>query len=218
MERDLLQLLSFLCFITEIPCHTPHSSFVSMATGWVLSSTGPPSPSLTITHSPDLNSLQLMEDNSNYAIKVLRSDLNTEGITGEFFIKCLKHLAVILSRDRENLEDSRPSNSALLECEEVMPLSLSEIIKDSSALHVTAALCESLSDGVLGEAPLPSLLESCGDILASHARVLDRHHGNVSISVVQECPYEERIVGGLVSLNIVIGLMSAVLVGTKQVS
>lgn len=186
-------------------------------------------------------------------IRLLQTDLNSDGVAGTFFTECLNHLAGLVSQntkegqkgdsnsdDQENAkarhysnlkdltlskaddsklsDNSQASSSVLLECEGLMPISLSELTDVASTLFITAALCEYMSEEVIEQAHLPSLLGACATILNSHARVLRAREEMGGVSVLQDDVGGEELVGGSVSLNLVFGLLSAVLSGARRVS
>ena len=92
---------------------------------------------------------------------------------------CLKHLNTVISKKvvggiggSSKRKDSNfnpfphkiASSSALLECEDVLPMNTDEVAHVAAILHITAALCEFMSEKVLSQSHLPSLLAACRDI------------------------------------------------------
>ena len=173
-------------------------------------------------------------------MELLQTGLNSEGLIGEFFVKCLSHFNSMVTggpstgstgvhgstdscsntHGLDHAPVSPPSSSALLACEATLPASSAEVCNGAALLHTIAALCEHMSDSVLSQSHLPSLLAACGDTLACHAKALEgeRGEGEVRFSSREPAAFEERVVGGAVSLNIVFGLLSAVLAGARKVS
>ncbi len=162
-------------------------------------------------------------------MRLLQSDINsTGGLIGSFFVKCLNHLATVLAGNLKSShsesskmgKSSEAASSALLECEEALPLTSSEVQRETLVLYVTAALCEQLIEKVMEESPLPALAGACGAILGCHASCLEaRERGNVRVSSGAEClSYGEVMMGGSLSISIVFGLVPAVLAGPRKVN
>lgn len=106
------------------------------------------------------------------------------------------------------------SSSVLLACEDNLPLTSGEVSSSASLLHITAALCEYLGQEVIAQSHLPSLLAACGGIVECHAQVLQRADSGIRLTVKrEESVYEEMVMGGPLSLSIVLGLLSAVMAG-----
>lgn len=181
-----------------------------------------------------------MESTSGCVVTLLKSSLDSDPeLAGEFFMHCLKHLAAALSdpshahtgdSSHAHTGDSSHSHTGdsshthtgdalssplLLECESTIPLSCAEVTSRAAILHTTAALCEHMGDHVIHHSHLPSLLGACADIIACHAHALEAGQ-EVGLEVKRE--YEEEMMGGPVSLNIVFGLLSAVMAGVRKVS
>ena len=162
-----------------------------------------------------------METMCEHVVHLLQSDFNSTGLIGDFFIKCLNHLAVVLGSGLKphpeaglgTSEGQSTSSSALLECEGVMPLSSSEVERGITVLSVTSALCEHMSERVLAEAPLPSLVAACKAVLNCHARCLEERGdvGDIRLSGT-ECCYGDMMMGGHISLDMVFRLLTTVLV------
>ena len=224
--KSTAEIVRFLCFVCGIPCKEP-SYFQTIHHGMQLLSAGQP-PTLHIKQSlgvqDDALELEAMELNGQYVIKLLQTVLNVEeSILGTFFMRCLNHLADILSAKDLSQgvhHTETDSSSVLLECEPLLPLSSHERISHTSALYVTAALCEHLSAEVISQVHLPSLLSACGQILTHHCKVLQgREGGRREGLLLTPCrsTYEEEVVGGTVSLSLVFGLLSAVMAGAREV-
>jgi hypothetical protein len=171
----------------------------------------------------DEEAVGLMGGVSEDIITLFKSGLNSECLIGQFFVECLKHFHAIMasSRDGSRVDDeAKLSSSVLLECEKVLPLTSGEVVDGVTLLHITAALCEEVSSKLLSQCHLPSLLAVCGDIVRCHAQVLGRGDARDGVCLaVRETPsYEELLLGGSLSLNIVLGLLSAVMAGARTVS
>ena len=173
----------------------------------------------------DEEAIGVMGRTSQCIIALLKSGLNSEGLIGGFSIECLKRLHATLVNDRvaqatEPSSSSSSSSSVLLACEAVLPLTSSEVASGASLLHITAALCEHTSAELLSQCHLPSLLSACGDIVEYHAHVLERENvqGVIRLTLKERTTYEEMVMGGAISLNIVLGLLSAVMAGARKVS
>ena len=170
----------------------------------------------------DEEAIGVMGRTSQCIIALLKSGLNSEGLIGGFSIECLKRLHATLVNDRvaEPSFSSSSSSSVLLACEDVLPLTSSEVASGASLLHITAALCEHTSAELLSQCHLPSLLSACGDIVEYHAHVLERENvqGVIRLTLKERATYEEMVMGGAISLNIVLGLLSAVMAGARKVS
>jgi hypothetical protein len=167
-----------------------------------------------------------METTCQHLIHLLQSDWKSNGLVGEFFTECLKHLSVILSRDAMSNTGSdvvpgsggQSTSSVLLECENNMPLSSFEVERGVGVIYTIATLCEQLNEKVLSEAHLPSLLGACRDILTCHTSYLANQGSNIKVSGTAEPTYGEMMVGGSVSLSIVFGLLSAIIADVSNVS
>lgn len=217
------EIVSFLCCVCNIPKQST-ITFRTLNSDLMLSSTGSPS-KLTIAHKSESEELDLMESIGQHVIQLLQSDLNSDGLVGSFFIECLNHLASILCQDAKvdkqvssesNLSPSSVSSSALLECENNMPRSDSEVIHVASTLYITAALCEHMSEQVIKEMDLPSFLETCRIIMRCHAKFLDSTSGRGVVQILESADAKE-IIGGPVTLNIVLGMLSAILGENREV-
>lgn len=232
------QILSFLCFICKIPHKNPHL-FKTMDPSVSLLYSGQP-PTLHIEHSRTRSSdsqdhaslpLAAMESTSQHVVKLLESDVGSESVTGAFFVECLSHLAAVLPHNSnkrkydtgstnasEATVSSCESSSALLDCEHLMPMTISEMTDRTSTLYITAALCEHMGAKVISQVHLPSLLTACGGVLSQHAGVLEERGRRVELSVQHQSDYGEEMVGGTVSLTLVFGLLSAIMSGAREVS
>lgn len=195
-------------------------------------------PTLTIVLMSDSQAVLGMESTSRCVIMLLKSVLDSDpGLVGEFFIHCLKHLVAALSSPGHAHSSHAHTgasshahtgtsshthtgdvslSSLLLECENTLPMSRAEVTNRAAILHTTAALCEHMGDHVIHHAHLPSLLEACADIITCHAHILGEGQEEVRLEVKRE--YDEEMMGGPVSLNIVFGLLSAVMAGARKVS
>lgn len=226
------EILSFFCFICDIPAPPGHTSHKAVTTGHFKSlhphlhiACGDPLPSLKVVHTSDEQAVDGMERTGQCIITLLKSGLNSEGLIGIFFVECLHHLHTTISDSRDTdkpilAPSSSPSSSVLLACEDVLPLTSGEVARGSTLLHTTATLCKYASDEVLSQCHLPSLLAACGAIVNCHAQILERRDGRGGIRVaLMEMPaYGETVMGGSLSLSIVLGLLSAVMLGVRKVS
>lgn len=212
------ETLGFFCFICDIPHKAvPPGRLHPYPQLHIIC--GDPLPSLKVMRMSDEQAVDGMERTSQCITTLLKSGLNSEGLIGSFFVECLNHLHTIISNhsdtDTAMLEPS--SSSALLACEDVLPLTSGEVVRGSPLLHTTATLCNDASDEVLSQCCLPSLLAACGAIVNCHAQVLDRRD-EVRVALREMPAYGETVMGGALSLNIVLGLLSAVMLGVRKVS
>lgn len=239
-------ILSFLCFLVNVP-HEEHVHFQTTHPKVMLSSAGHP-PTLVLRgvsggHTEEGErgegcvgalSLDAVERTVEHIMQLLQSVLQTEGLVGTFFTECFNHLADAIAVDSKidlstqktaanNSErgddNSHQSSSVLLDCERLLPPSSSEVAGRTSALYVTAALCEHQGAKVIAQSPLPSLLTACGKILAGHARVMEERERarKEKFSLTEERGYDEAVLGGHVTLSLVFGLLSAVMAGARKV-
>ena len=180
---------------------------------------------LNITYLLQVQNLDIMENVGHYVIKLLQSNFKSCEIIGIFFMECMRCLELIIigsTKFEHNVElksklfDSSLNSSALLECEKNLPKSNSEILSNTAVLYTIASLCEHLCEEVLHHVHLPSLLETCKTILKCHAKVLD--DGCTKTLVLSERLYEDEFLCGPTTLNIVFGMLSAILSGAREVS
>lgn len=217
------ETLNFFCFICEIPHKAPLHPFKSLHPHLHIAG-GDPLPGLRVVRVSDAQAVDGMEHTSQCLITLLKAGLNSEGLIGGFFIKCLNHLNTTIS-NRGTQPDiisganiaARSSSSLLLACEDA--LTSGEVSSGASLLHTAAALCEFLGQEVIAQSDRPSLLIACRRIVDCHAQVLERGGSGVRLTARREEPaYEEVVVGGALSLSIVLGLLSAVMAGAGTVS
>lgn len=232
--------LGFFCFICGIPLKTMSPDHFKGLPPYLHISSGDPLPSLRVVETSNEETVEVMGRTSQSVITLLKSGLNSEAIIGTFFIECLQYLRTTLSNTRvppaadpsssqaelssssssQAEPSSSSSSSVLLACEDVLPLTSNEVASNASLLHITAAICEYASTELLSQCNLPSLLSACGAIVECHAHVLEREsaRGVIRLTLKETSTYEEMVMGGAISLNIVLGLLSAIMAGAREVS
>ena len=209
-------VLHFLCSV----CGLPQMSFIfkNLDCSISISYSGHP-PQLSISRSTELSELDVMESLCNLVIDLLQTTLHSRALVGQFFGKCIQFLASVLSKDVK-LDDitqkelSSDSSSVLLECEQALPKSKTEVLNDAGILYITAALIENLIEVVLQDVNIPTLLESCRTVLECHAKAMSKTKG---VQLIPGEPVGVDITGGPVSLSMCCGLVSAMMSTSKTV-
>lgn len=192
----------------------------------------------TLTDAEVLESknVEEMEKVGSGLVALLNVELREVKIVGRFFVACLEYLTAIIlqqtnntscagvkecapktvSSDQSNDLHTLPrTNSALLDCEVVLPPSHTESYYSSLVLFVTASICEDLSSTLLQEVSLPDLLASITSLVLCHASYCKDRDIKDCLKVLANEDIE--ILGGPITLSIVFGLLSAVLSGAVEV-
>ena len=176
-----------------------------------------------------------MEKVGSSLLALLNVELNEIKIIGRFFVTCLQYLSSIIlpqtkqmsflgvtskrvsrsDQQKGNLCSSPDTNSALLDCEVVLPPSHTEAYFNSLVLFVTASICENINSTLFQEVNLFDLLASIKSLVECHATYCKNHEIKDCLKVTAN--ENREILGGSITLSIVFGLLSAVLNGAVEV-
>ena len=203
---------------------------------------------LTLRAQSELQVLQELDTNKmesvgSCVLDLLQHDHKSGSVPGLLFIQCLQQLASQLCKSTGYaspslststhqthlhqtpvaMADTRPTSSALLECEDLSHgLSHTQTYYNALVLYVAAALCEHMSNEVLQCIELPTLLKVVSTIICCHAHFVSSKRatsgGSQALLLTEVAePNLDELPGGSITLSIVFGLLSAILGGGKEV-